>query len=310
MMIAAGIVTFDPDLARLHDNVAAIVPQVDRVLVFDNSSENQDGVRSIVRSFANVTLICGTENFGIGYALNRLAEAAQREGAEWFVTLDQDSVCPPGMVDTLRATASDATVAMVTPYICDRNKSTPSAEELALLPETEIFTQPARRGAITSGALVRLSAWANVHGCDEIFFIDYVDYDLNQRLMDKGYVLIRNNRTQLLHEVGAARPTWLRVPRKDMSGTWQIERFYAFGHSPFRCYYKARNRVLFTRKHWRKLGISHEGIYQLPQQIALTILFEPDKLAKLKAFARGVRDGILLDLQPDASSAPERNNHT
>lgn len=301
-MIAAGIVTFEPDPTRLYDNLSAIVTQVDRVLIFDNSSHNQEAVRSMAGAFQNVTLTCGAENFGIGYALNRLAEAAQAEGAEWLVTLDQDSVCPPGMVGELKATAIGASIAIVAPYICDRNKLAPMPEELALLPATEVFTQPARRGAITSGSLMRLSAWASVGGFDEAFFIDYVDYDMNQRLMDKGYLLVRNNRTQLLHEVGAARKTWLRVPRKDMSGRWHVERFYSFGHSHVRCYFKARNRVLFTRKYWRKLGITHEGIFQLPQQIVLTLLFEPEKLKKLTAFIRGIRDGIRMELSEDPKS--------
>jgi rhamnosyltransferase len=54
--------------------------------------------------------------------------------------------------------------------------------------------------------------------------------------------------------------------------------------------------VLFTRKHGRELGISHEGIWQIPQQVVLTVLFETDKLDKLKAFWRGIIDGVRMPL--------------
>ncbi len=77
-----------------------------------------------------------------------------------------------------------------------------------------------------------------------------------------------------------------------MDGRWHLERFYSFGHSEFRCFYKARNRILFSRKYWRSLGFSHEGVWQLPQQIALTLLFESERIPKLKAFLRGAVSGL------------------
>jgi len=290
-VVSAGIVTFEPDLVRLRENLAAIAPQVDSVYVFDNGSSNAAGILDIASRFDALTVIREPANLGIATALNRISERAAADGCSWLLTLDQDSVCPPDMVRVLQEASTERS-ALVTPYIVDRNKTPLHGLQLDSLPEVQEFRQPARKSAITSGSLMRLSAWQQVGGFDDRFFIDYVDYDFNQRLLDGGFSILRSNRTHLLHETGAARPTWLRVPRKDIDGTWRIERFYSFGHDPFRCYYKARNRVLFTRKHGRKLGITHEGIWQIPQQIALTLLFEPQRRAKMSAFARGIRDGF------------------
>lgn len=292
-MIIAGIVTFQPDIDRLRQNLAAISPQVSEVIVYDNGSHNREELSKVVASVSNATVMLGGQNDGIAAALNRLAETALKHGAEYLVTLDQDSVCSDMMVSNLASVMGDRVgVGMVTPYIVDRNKMSMEEFHLLSLPEVERYSQPARRGAITSGALTDLQAWKSVGGFDELFFIDYVDYDFNQRLMDAGYSILRANTTPLLHEVGRANPTWLRVPRKDLGGNWHIEKFFSFGHSPTRCYYKARNRILFTRKHGRKLGLTHEGAWQLPQQIALTVIFEKEKTSKLKAFFRGIRDGI------------------
>ena len=295
-MISAGIVTFEPELRRLRDNLAAISPQVSAVVMFDNGSKNAADVRSLAAEFDNVEVRLGEQNFGIAAALNRLAEHAIASGADWLLTLDQDSVCPPGMVAALAAARTPA-AALVTPFIVDRNKQSLRDHRLDALPATQEFRQSARKGAITSGALMRLEAWQSVGGFDERFFIDYVDYDFNQRVMNAGFTILRCNRTHLLHEVGHARRTWLRVPRRDINGVWRLERFYSFGHSASRCYYKARNRVLFTRKHGRTLGLTNEGAWQIPQQIALTILFEPDRARKLRAFLRGTRDGLREDLR-------------
>lgn len=295
-MIYAGIVTFEPDLPRLRENLSAIQHQVDAVVVWDNGSRNISEIRDLVAVFERTALLESSENTGIAGALNRLAETAVSAGALWLVTLDQDSVCPPDMVKFLREAVTDS-AAIVTPHIIDRNKVSLENAGLDQLPASEYYRQPARRGAITSGCLVRLSAWKEVGGFDERLFIDYVDYDFNQRILDSGYSIIRSNRTHLLHEVGRAKATWLRIPRKDLSGRWRLERFYSFGHSPFRCYYKARNRVMFTRKYGKKLGLTHEGIWQLPQQIALTILFEDQRGAKLRAFFLGIRDGLRESLK-------------
>lgn len=211
------------------------------------------------------------------------------------MTLDQDSVCSVGMVATLNA-HMDSTVGIVTPYVVDRNKLTLAEYGLLRLPPVERYRQAARRGAITSGSLIPLHVWQEVGGYDERFFIDYVDYDFNQRVMNAGYAILRANRASILHEVGRAQATWLRVPRRTISGRWEVERFYSFGHSPSRCYYKARNRVLFTRKHGRQIGITNEGIWQLPQQIALTLLFESGRNAKFTGFVRGAVDGLRMQL--------------
>lgn len=290
-LIYAGVVTYEPDLERLHENLSGIHGQVARVIVFDNGSNDVENISAMVREFSNASLVRSAENVGIAAALNRIAELALSEGATWLVTLDQDSVCSDGMVAELRNAHSPG-VAIVAPHIIDRNKQVLSEARLDELPSIEHYRRAARKGAITSGSLVLLQAWSEVEGFDENFFIDYVDYDFNQRIMNAGFLIIRSNRTYLLHEVGRARPTPLWVPRKDLSGKWRLERFYSFGHSPFRCYFKARNRVLFTRKYGKQLGLTHEGIWQLPQQILLTLIFEKQRLPKLKAFFRGVRDGI------------------
>ncbi|WP_415853784.1 glycosyltransferase [Sinomonas sp. G460-2] len=294
-MITAGIITFEPDIERLRENLNAISSQVLQVLIYDNGSSNSVEIANLADVSSNTKVIFSAANEGVATGLNRLAEAALNLGAASLLTLDQDSVCSPGMVSALAAELVDG-IGMVTPYIVDRNKQTIEEYRRLDLPRLDRYRQPARKGAITSGALLDLSAWRNVGGFDETFFIDYVDYDFNQRLMEAGYAILRVNSTALLHEVGRATPTWLRVPRKDLAGRWHIERFFAFGHSPARCYYKARNRILFTRKHGRNLGFTHEGIWQIPQQIALTLLFERQRVAKLEGFARGIRDGLRMSL--------------
>lgn len=298
MKIAAGIVTYEPELDRLRANFEAIASQVDHVFVFDNGSSNVELIAALAAPFANMTIARGPENLGIAQGLNEVCELAERAGCDAIVTLDQDSVSTPGMVKALAEQfGADPRIGMATPYIVDRNKMTAEDFHELVLPVVEDFQQAARKGAITSGALLRLSTWREVGKFDARFFIDYVDYDLNQRLLNLKWRIVRANRAYLVHEVGHAKKTWLITPRRDVSGRLRLERFYSFGHSPMRCYYKARNRVLFSRKYGRKVAFRFEGFAQIPYQVILTLAFEDQKRAKLSAFARGIADGFRLPLR-------------
>ncbi|MBD3923448.1 glycosyltransferase [Nocardioides cavernae] len=293
--IAAGIVAFEPDVDLLLRNVSAIKDQVTTVWVYDNGSSNVEAAAEALRPISGVRLVRSGSNDGIAAAFNAVARMARDAGFKWLVTLDQDSVAPAGMVAALASKAKPGTP-LIAPHIVDRNKTTVAAVQATALPPVEYFSRAASKGAITSGALLDLGVLEEVGGFDETFFIDYVDYDLNMRLMRAGYKIARANDTHLSHAVGEARQTWLFTPRRGVDGRWRIERFYAFGHSPTRCYYKARNRVLYSRKHWRSVGLRNEGIVQIPQQIALTLLFEDQKIAKLRAFARGTYEGFRAPL--------------
>lgn len=292
---AAGIVTFNPDRERLIENLRAVSPQVAWVLVFDNGSSNVAEVRSAVKEFENAQLIESADNLGIAAALNRLAANAIDRGYEWMVTLDQDSVCAPDLVATLSKYVDERTP-LLTPYIVDRNKVSVDEYHKLELPPVQYFRHAASKGAITSGGLTYLPILDEVGGFDELFFIDCVDYDFNMRIMRAGYRIARVNGTYLLHELGQADKTWLRTPRRTLDGQWCWETFYSFGHSSTRCYYKARNRVLYSKRHWRSIGFANEGVVQIPQQILLTLLFETRRLVKLRAFLRGILDGVRTPL--------------
>ncbi|QVI27575.1 glycosyltransferase [Mycolicibacterium neoaurum] len=287
----AGIVTFNPDISVLKENLLSVAPQVRIVFLFDNGSDNVGEVRQVVEEFDKARLMESNANLGVATALNRICTAALEAKATWLVTLDQDSVCAPDMVGVLLRQADESTP-LVTPFIIDRNKLTLDSYLSMTMPTVQYYRRAASKGAITSGCLLKLHVWQSMGGFDDLFFIDYVDYDFNMRLMRNGYRIARANQTYLLHEVGAARKTWLRTPRKSLDGEWHWETFYSFGHSPTRCFYKARNRVLYTRKHWRHIKFSNEGVLQIPQQVFLTMVFERDRLTKLRAFISGFRDGL------------------
>lgn len=101
MKIGAGIVTYQPDMDRLRENLNAVVGQVDFVVCVDNGSRNIAALKTFLDASTDtqkVTLIENRENLGIAKALNQIMAAGQHVGAGWMLTLDQDSVAAADLI--------------------------------------------------------------------------------------------------------------------------------------------------------------------------------------------------------------------
>ena len=288
-MRCAGIVTYNPQIERLRSNLRNTVAQVDEVFIFDNGSNNLADIRDLVEGeFKTVGIEADANNRGIAYALNRLLRAAGNADYPHMLLLDQDSVPSEGMCDELERHLH-GNVALVCPFILDRNRMSVDEWRGMELPATERLRHAARRGAITSGSLIDVAAALAVGGFDENLFIDYVDFDFNERMLLNDYAIIRDNTTYLLHEKGKSERTWLKVPRRTSAGV-QWQPLYKLGYSPMRCYYQTRNRIIYWKKYHVHTG--NEGLTEIPMLMALSLLFENKRVAKLRAYARGIRDGV------------------
>ena len=96
-MLVAGIVTYNPDINRLAENLESIASQVDRIIVVDNGSTEWDSIAATVEHYSALSVRNAT-NLGIASALNQMATKALELGSKWLLTLDQDSVCSEGLV--------------------------------------------------------------------------------------------------------------------------------------------------------------------------------------------------------------------
>ena len=269
---AAGIVLFNPDIKRLEENISAISPQVKDVILVDNGSKNADGISSLISRFDNITYIGNADNMGIAKALNQIVEKADELGAKWVLTLDQDTVCKPDIIeqyDRLCRRATDK-VAIITSKYEDRSVKVDFG-----------LTAPYVKDSfcITSGAFNNIRCIKAVGGFDEKLFIDMVDYDICYALTRSGYKIIRMNYVGFLHEVG--RSVTKRFFGKDI---------IIFNHSPLRKYYWARNSIYLKRKY--KLGLSADK--RVINRIIQTVLYETDKVSKLKSMLKGIIDGYRL----------------
>jgi len=311
MKVCAGIVLYNPDAKRLAENINAIKPQVDMLVFVDNASANIDEVRSKFADDNHIWIINET-NQGIAVALNQLIDFADKNGYEWILTLDQDSICEENLVNKLlevikveknaekeslaeknalaererlaerEASADNRKTAMLGPLIMDRGIA-----DADLPPDKTLADIEDVRFCITSGCLTDVKAVADVGGFNEWLFIDEVDREICLRLLHRGYRLLRVNTVELKHEYGSK-----TVTRKLL---WKevIYRNYA----PIRVYYQTRNLVYMMRKYGREYTprLFYRWV-RLFFAFSVKFICERDRIQRLKAFAKGLKEGLSVKI--------------
>lgn len=284
--VFAGIVTYNPQIERLKNNITAICDQVITLVIVDNGSANVSEVKNLVDDFPNTILIQNEDNKGIARALNQIMEFSKRE-ADWVLLLDQDSVAPEGMIEQYKQMIALDKVAIICPLIFDNNSRNLKTVENSV----DVVGI-----CITSGSMNNVRVWEKLGGFDEELFIDSVDNEYCIKLFFAGYKIYRNNKVLLNHELG-------KTEKHVIKSTTN--------HNAIRRYYIARNSIYVSRKyHWvckEKNANYKEAVIFLDhlidpiriiirqlQFILLIALYESDKKNKIKSIITGMRDGNKL----------------
>ncbi|RII29172.1 MAG: glycosyltransferase family 2 protein [Geobacter sp.] len=265
--IAAVVVLYHPGPEVLA-NIRSWADQVDTIFAVDNTEGDASSVASTIGALGKVVLVRNGENEGIARALNTGAERALAECYDFLLTMDQDSSAASDMVEKMLACLDGqdfARVGIISPFHMTKSSGNPSVVACQ-----DVMTP------MTSGCLLNLAAYREVGSFRDDLFIDFVDNEFCLRLRKQGFRVLRANDALLQHSVG---------------DTHKYGPFIATNHSPLRRYYKTRNRFLVNRLYRRDFpGHCLFDRVRLAKEIVSIILFEGEKLAKLRMVWRGYRD--------------------
>jgi rhamnosyltransferase len=270
--VAAVVVLYNPELNVLS-NINSYLEQVDKLFVVDNSDKINESVPEKISLLQKTEYISNKTNLGIAAALNIGAKKAVDEGYDYLLTMDQDSKAAPSMVSTIRECFSiDPKIAVVSPVLYQpegRNINYKSVR-----PCKQVFT------AWTSGNLLDLNMFKLSGGFNEDLFIDYVDHEFCLRLNKMGYKIYVCNKTQLIHNLGKIEEINLL-----------FRKVYPTNHSAIRLYYRTRNRF-YVKNIYRKdfPEFFKQDNKDFWRTFLKVILFEKDKLNKIKLSIRGYMD--------------------
>ncbi len=277
--ICAIIITYNPE-KDLKLTIEAVKSQVERIIVIDNGStqaqiENVRGLRA-----PGLTIIENPENLGIATALNIGVNQAKAEGFNWVLTLDQDTICEPDMVqkmmDVYRQDTNRDKIAILAAVHFDRQTAHVS-KELRNLKETAVD----RRIVMTSGNLIPMHIFEKLGPFDDDLFIEYVDNEFCLRARANGYRVVLVRDARMGHQLGDTK-------KHTFFNRWW---FFSHNYKPVRRYYRARNRLVLYRR-YKGSWILGDQDFAL-RDMAKILLVESDKWAKLKATFAGTLDALL-----------------
>lgn len=288
--ICAGIVSFNPDIERLNENIDAIKEQVSKIFLYDNNSDNVLEIERLVKRISNLVLIKGEKNKGIASALNRIIDIANKNQFSWCLTLDQDSICSPNLINSFSKYINDDKIAIICPFILNNGKYTIESMKDLDLPKCQIITDPMK--CITSASLTNINIIRKIGGFNEKLFIDCVDTDINCRIMENGYKILQDNEVYLIQTMGKAKK--IRV----LNALYSLTNFDSLRkvmnvpvYGNLRLYYMSRNSR-YIRKIYHNPSRKISAAYMFAQFLYFTLFF-PVKRSRIemwKSIIKGFRD--------------------
>jgi rhamnosyltransferase len=266
--VAAAVILYNP-AANVSNNINSYLQQVDYLFILDNSPATLSDNPFINNN--KIAYIFNNGNIGIAAALNKAADKAYRTGYEYLLTMDQDSIVPPGMVESLlKVICGDNKIGIISPLHSNKF-GTHLKNEKGIREVSSVMT---------SGNIISLDIFNKIGPFSEDYFIDYVDVEYCFRLKKKGYKILCNFNIIMEHnEANLSRKTIFN------------REFFPPNHNPRRMYYKSRN-LMFLRKTYKKVLPEHISIETklFLRSIIKVLLFEKQKFFKVKMVLLGLLD--------------------
>ena len=312
------LVSYQPQPKRLQQVLEAVAPQVQHLLVVDNSETEQaqaqvqnaiEAIKGFCEQGAHQTVIDlhKTEtNLGLSSAYNIAIGRARSAHASHLLLLDQDSVVAGDMVHALlrgieRGEGEAAQLGvqgapvMVGPWYTDELTGrrsvvlrtgrfllnyVPTPVNLTAEQLTKMPVMPTEM-LISSGSLVAMPTFDALGELDDKLFIDHVDTDWCLRIKHSSQWMAVVPDAHMKHQLGdrVLRLWW---------GRWRLLPV----HSPIRLYYTFRNSLwLYVRPHahWRWI------LFDIKRLCAVTLihmLAKGPRWPRLQQICKGLRDGL------------------
>jgi len=276
MKVLTGIITFNPNLKRLKENISAIYPQNTDIIIFDNGSHNKNEIYSIVKQIG-CNIICSNDNKGIAYGLKVVMSYAAKYHYDWVLTLDQDSIAKSNLIHEYIKYTYDSQIGALTCIVKDRNFIETKKQQIHNLVEID--------KCITSGCFMRVAAYNETEGYDTRMFIDSVDFDICYALRAAGYKIARVPFIGLLHEVG-----------KGFNASFLGKQIIMYNEAAWRRYYMTRNEIYISKK-FPQFQPFIKTILKCLWTTFLVLIYEGDKVKKLWNGVHGIMDGIFMKNQ-------------
>lgn len=260
-MILGVIVTYNPNLKDLEKNIIAIKDQLNKLVVFDNNSIDQNFLIDLCAKLG-IEIIPNQDNIGLGAAYN-LVFKKYFSDFDYFITFDQDTFLEQDVISRLLPLfAVSEKTGIVGPSFTKPNFKTHNDYSFvdSLIQSCSIFSK---------------KVLETVGYFNEKLFIDSVDFEYCLRVQLEGNKIIRSNSVFIAHDLGVTKRRY---------GFLYIE------HSALRNYYMARNHKYLTIKYLKKFPyfILKKNFFFFLH--FLKLIFLDQDFNKLKSLSKGLKE--------------------
>lgn len=189
--MAAAITLYHPTVGMVED-LLKLKSYFETVYVFDNTEAGRqsDKIKEMFRA-EGFRYATKKDNVGLGYALNVCCNKAYKDGFQWIMFLDQDSVITLDLVDKMKMFIEeydDEKLAVVAPLIEDKHIRKVKTKEVKK-----------EKLVIASGMILKLEAFKRNGYFKTELFLYGVDYEYCLRLYKNGYYILENCQVALQH---------------------------------------------------------------------------------------------------------------
>ena len=264
--LIAAIITYYPEKNLLQKNVNALLPFVDKLILWENTpTEDSYRFRWFVES-EKIKYETFGSNVGISRALNAIINKYS-EDFEYILTMDQDSIFENFRLYRDKCIEKlGKEEAIIGPSINCQQRS----DEFKYIP-TYI---------ITSGVFTRISTILKIGGYFEDFKVDAIDLELCQRSYINHISVFRYMGSNLVQQFG-----------NESSVNIFGRKIVTCGYSPFRLEGIFRNHIIAYRMY--KSDYIKKMIFIYYRHIIPGIIFvDNQKCSKLWAIIKGTYKGL------------------
>lgn len=264
--ISCVVILYNPDMSVV-ENVSTYYQSMSSVYLWRNSKIDKI-IEDKLNSLCGEKIVwCGNdENCGIGTALNQVLNDSKSACVDWLLTMDQDSAFCEGAIEEIIGYSSG----------CNN--------DIAIIAANHIVngspvhkTSDEQKWVMMSGNFVNVELALYCGGFDASLFIDGVDIEFCRRVLAKGYKIYVCTEASLSHNLGHS---------EDVS--FAGYKTMTTNHSPVRLYYIFRNYLHINVRSEFSLGIRMLLYRFLIHKALCVILFEKNKVNKIKMMIKGI----------------------
>jgi len=261
--------------------VENIVNQVGITVLIDNNSnkETLSVIEKLKKKYESIEIIYNRENLGIGTAFNQGVSFAKLKESQFVLTLDQDSISSPKMVEEMLNVFGEngynPMMSMCPKIIYSHTHVSTKIDNVKTKWRDRLVT-------ISSGHLSHINMYNCIGEYNNDLFIDSVDFDFSLRIKKAGGRIIECASALLYQQLGETLHLSIFGYQTELSM-----------HNPTRYYYMTRNHIYILKNYFKDFPLYCAKILiGMILEICKILLFEAERPKSMDYIRLGIKHGI------------------